>query len=437
MQAAELESELDPGNPRARAGRALALIAFSVVAIVVAGTVYILPTISFGTSRLASLGPQLHGDYSVESVDFITPTSGYLVVDFPSGDFAVIRTNDAGTTWTRELTQPRDSHEVYSRFFDDQTGVVALVGGRPVVSRTNDAGMSWDSIPALTPSAIVLSWSFVDSMYGWMLARETAGATPRLFRTEDGGFSWLDLGNPVAPPDEAFQVQFSHFTTGWLSTVSAGPYAYRTQDFGVTWTRVPLLTGAADSSPGQYFVAVRPTEDLGALATVVYFPPPRGRSGYGGIVRAYPPLTVHAYDGGRPHTYLYSTVLDEVSASPFASEPPPNQSELGTMDAGKTWAAITVPGVTGSIGYSDASHWWWVGAGTFAGSSDGGASWTNPRNISALEPVPGSLEVLDRNHALFAGQSGSRPGLEMTADGGRHWTLVPLPPLADSPTLGG
>jgi len=435
MQAADFETDFDPGTPRARAGRALALIAVSVVAILVTGAIYLHPTFGSPPAPAQPLGPQLHGDYRVASVSFISPTSGWLVVDFPSGDFAVIHTADGGARWTRQLTAPSQSHAVYARFFDDLSGVVALVGGRPVLSRTTDGGQSWASIPALTTSSSVLSWSFVDSLYGWMLARVTAAARPKLFRTEDGGLTWLDLGLPVAAPDQAFQVQFSHFTTGWLSTVSAGPYAYRTQDFGVTWTRVPL-PAAAQGKPagGEYFVAVRPTTGLGALATVVYFPPVKGRTGVGGIVRAYPPLTVRAFDGGRPHTYIYTTVLDEVVTGPFAEEPPPNQAELGTVDAGKTWSAVALPGDTGAIGYFDASNWWWIGAGMFAGSTDAGVTWTDPRGIGVVDPLPGSLEVLDRDHAWFAGQSPTRPGLEMTDDAGRHWTLMSLPPLEDVPT---
>ena len=435
MQAADLETDFDPGMPRARAGRAMALIAVSVVAILVTGAIYLHPTFGLSSVPAQQVGPQPHTDYRVASIIFISPTSGWLVVDFPSGDFAVIHTTDGGATWTRQLTAPSQSHAVYVRFFDDLSGVVAVVGGRPVLSRTVDGGQSWASIPALTPGSSVLSWTFVDSLYGWMLARQTAAATPRLFRTVDGGLTWLDLSVPVAAPDRAFQVQFSHFTTGWLSTVSAGPYAYRTQDFGATWTRVPLPeTGQGKPKGGQYFVAVRPTTGLGAVATVVYFPPVKGRTGIGGIVRAYPPLTVRSFDGGRPHTYIYTTALDQVVTGPFAEEPPPNQAELGTVDAGKTWSAVAPPAQTGAIGYFDASHWWWIGAGMFAGSADAGVTWTDPRNIGVVDPLPGSLQVLDRKHAWFAAQSASRPSLEMTDDGGRHWTLMSLPAIEDSPT---
>lgn len=434
MQAAELETDLDLEINAARAGRALALIAFSVVAILVTAAIYVHPTIGVGTTSTRPATPPLEGDYKVASVDFTSQRLGWLVVDFPSGDFAVIRTTDGGATWSRQLTAPADSHAVYAKFFDDTSGIVALVGGQPVVRRSLDGGVTWSTLPALTPAATVLSWSFMDSLYGWLLARESATATPKLFRTEDGGLSWVDLGSPVIAPDQAFQAQFSHFTTGWLSTVSTGPYAYRTQDFGATWIRVPLpATAVSSATGGTYFVAVRPTTGLGAVATVVYFPPLKGRSAVGGNIRSYPPLTVHAFDGGRPHTYLYTTVLDEITPGPFASEPPPNQVELRTLDAGKTWSTMTIPADTGAIAYSDASNLWWVGGGKLSGSSDGGVSWSDPRSIDAVSPLPGTLQVLDGEHAWFAAQIGPHPRLEGTIDGGRHWALVSLPLLEDRP----
>src|SRR5690349_11257417 len=187
MQATDLETDLDEGASGARAGRALALIAVSLVAVVVSGAIYLGPALGGAAVSTQPVNPLLRSDYRVTSVNFISPTSGWLVVGFPSGDYGVIHTTDAGATWTRELTAPGDSHAVYAKFFDDLSGVVALVGGRPVVNRTVDGGLSWVSIPALTTTAIVMSWSFVDSLYGWMLARDRAAAAPKLYRTEDGG----------------------------------------------------------------------------------------------------------------------------------------------------------------------------------------------------------------------------------------------------------
>jgi len=41
--------------------------------------------------------------------------------------------------------------------------------------------------------------------------------------------------------------------------------------------------------------------------------------------------------------------------------------------------------------------------------------------------MPGTLRVLDRNHAWFAGMARTTPVLEGTDDGGLHWRRVVLP----------
>src|SRR5262249_50312126 len=111
---------------------------------------------------------------------------------------------------------------------------------------------------------------------------------------------------------------------------------------------------------------------------------------------------------------------------------PPNETVLSTTDNGGTWTAIQPPATSGAIGYFNAEDWWWGGAGKSSTSADGGSTWGDPRGISAMEPLPGMLQVLDRNHAWF-GASGTRPVLESTDDAGDHWRAVTLPPLAVTP----
>jgi hypothetical protein len=261
------------------------------------------------------------------------------------------------------------------------------------------------------------------------------GLSPaRLYSTEDGGLTWRDLGPPVPGADQAYEVHFSYLTTGWLTTTGSGPYAYRTQDFGATWTKV-ALPAPSDGWPegGEFFVAVRPTAGEGVVAAVVHFAGFVGRSGVGGTVRAYPPLTVRAFDGGRLRTYIYTTVLDQLVTGPFASDSPPNQTELGTVDNGRSWSGINLPSAGGAIGFFDAAHWWWIGEGMWASSMDAGLSWTDPRDIGVVDPLPGSLEMLDSQHAWFAGGSGGRAMLQSTDDAGLHWTLTTLPALEDRP----
>ena len=70
----------------------------------------------------------------------------------------------------------------------------------------------------------------------------------------------------------------------------------------------------------------------------------------------------------------------------------------------------------------------------WASSSDGGATWSEPLDIGVITPLPGSLQMLDREHAWFAGMAGPRSMLETTDDAGVHWTLMTLPLLEDRPT---
>jgi photosystem II stability/assembly factor-like uncharacterized protein len=432
MQA--VETDFDSEIPRARIGRALALITISIIALTATGVAYVHPTLTlFGSSAPSTSA--LRTDFRVSAIDFVTPQVGWLVVDFSSGDYGVIHTVDGGITWTQQLTAPSDGHAKYMKFFDQAVGVLALVGAQPVLWRTSDGGQTWTPRRALAVPATVLSWSFIDSDHGWMLAVPQAPGLllpARLYRTEDAGRTWVDLGPPVPRADQAFQVEFSYLTTGWLTAVGSGPYVYRTQDFGATWTKVALPPpNGGWPTGGQFFVAALPTSGQGVVVTVVYFAHFRGRSGVGGAVRSYPPLTVRSFDGGRLRTFLYTTVLDQVVTGPWASESPPDQTELGTVDGGRTWSRVTAPSATGAIGYFDASHWWWTGAGRWAGSADAGSTWSEPVAIGVVDAVPGSLRLLDRQHAWFAGMYGPRAVLEATFDGGRHWSERPLPALED------
>ena len=434
MQAAELEADFDVGLPRPHR-RAAAIIVASVTVTAIAAAAWVHPDISLfpGKSAAPASASVLRGDYRVATIDFISATTGWLVAVMPTGEYVLIHTTDGGDSWTRQLSGTTEGHSTYLKFFDAGVGVFALTGTRPVVRRTADGGATWTSRPAASGDASALAWSFVDSDHGWLLAAPASGvaqSTAGLYRTEDGGLSWIDLGVPVRAPDVAFDVQFSYLTTGWLTTVSGGPYAYRSQDFGSTWTRVALPAPATGwPSGGQFFVAARPTAGQGVVASVIHFAAFQGRSGAGGEVRGYPPLTVRSFDGGRLHTYLYTTLLDQVATRPFAQDTPPNESELATTDGGRTWGAISPPPAGGALGFADAAHWWWIGQGATARTSDAGATWTDPRDIGVVDALPGSLQMLDANHAWFAGVPGSRTMLESTDDAGEHWTTTPLPLL--------
>ena len=434
----DIDPDFDWAPQRGRARRAIALIAASLLSVTLAGTAFLHPSLPAFMSSSSTKMPLMHAAYRVAAVDFVDRGTGWVVALLESGDYAIVHTTDGGLTWTRQLSVTADGRAHYVKFFDRSVGVFALLGTRPLLHRTADGGRTWSQLPAVNAPGNVISWSFVDSHHGWMLVTDpgqAARSRTRLYRTVDGGGLWNDLGPPVDAPDQAFQIHFSYLTTGWLTSAGAGAYAYKTNDFGATWSRVPLPSPFGGwPQIGEFFVAVQPTSGAGAVASVVYFPPIKGRTGIGGTIRGFPPLTVRGFDGGRPRTYLYTTVIDQVAGGPYGQELAPNQAQLRTLDNGGAWAVIGPPAASGAIGYFDASNWWWIGAGLWSTSKDGGVTWTGPRGTRVIEPVPGSLQVLDRDHAWFAGSTPTKPVLQSTDDGAVHWRTVTLPAIETSAT---
>lgn len=444
MEAPDAQPELETPVEVARARRAVGLIALSVLAIIVTAIAYLHP-FAIGAGQGRPVGPAVPPDYHLSAVDFVSPSTGWFVATFDTGRFVVLNTQDAGATWTRQLSGLADRGGVSIDFFDASHGIVAILGAQPLIFRTSNGGRSWSSRPAMEGAPTVLSMSFADMSRGWLLVPSSAqsGTATTLYRTLDGGLSWVDLGSPVTAGDQAFGVRFTDGRVGWLDSLSSRPYVYRTTDAGLTWRQVALPAPRGGwQAAGQFFVAAQPTQGVGVVAAVANFAPTFGRSGIGATVVGYPPLTVRTFDGGVPVDYSYGTFVDMITSVPWSvvdgqhrnpaptQTQAPNQVRLGSLDGGATWTVIAPPSAPGAIGYSDSQNWWWIGSGAWSTSSDGGTTWTPYRNVGVLQPLSGSLQVLDARDAWFGAMAGTRAVLERTQDGGTVWEMVVLPPVA-------
>jgi hypothetical protein len=405
--------------------RALGLIAASILAIALTGIAYLHPSAAGpGQARMAAVATS---GYQLAAVDFVNATSGWVAATLDTGTFAVLHTGDAGESWSRQLRGTTDQRTVYLRFFDSRHGMLGLMGPRPAMFLTADGGSTW-SLRPMRLAPYLLSMSFVDPDHGWLLVE-----TGELFRTVDAGATWARLGMPVPSDAQAFRVQFIDRAVGWLDTGSSKPVAYKSVDGGVTWRPVPLpAPGGAWPTGREFFVAAQPTRGAGVVATVVNLPPLVGRLRSGEQVVAYPPLTVRSFDGGLPVRYSYSIFADAIPGADLrvsrSDQVSSHQVELSSLDGGATWIVVSPPSAAGAVGYADAQTWWWIGSGAGSTSYDGGSTWTPTRNLGVIQPLPGSLQVLDSSHAWFGAMAGGiRPMLERTADAGLHWEMLGLP----------
>jgi photosystem II stability/assembly factor-like uncharacterized protein len=437
----ESEDELPSLSSTSRVPRAVTVITLSILAITLAGIAYVRPAGWFEPNVPAA--DKQSASSQLVAVDFVTPAIGWVVTETPPYGFVLLRTSDAGVTWTRQLAGIAGEIGEYVRFFDPANGVLVLLGPQAALYKTSDGGSTWSRHDLTQAGGYIWSADFVDASHGWLLAQgSTEGEV--LFRTDDGGGTWSGLGNPVAFSDWAYRVVFANSSEGWLYSRSTQPYAYRSTDGGATWGRValPAPPGGWPSvqggliSAGDFFVAAHPTEGAGVITTVVGVAPRNGRLRIGGVLLGYPPLRVSTYDGGRPITSVYPDIspyryasIERLSPGLLGSNAPANQVHLSSVDGGVSWQPILTPSDLGAIGYIDALNWWWIGSGAGSTSLDAGRTWTRTRSLGVPEPLPGSLQFVDATHAWFGAMAGARPLVEATDDGGVNWRMVLLPQI--------
>ncbi len=168
---------------------------------------------------------------------------------------ALYLTEDRGLHW-REITPPsmEDAYLNAPFFLDTQRGwVLSLLSapdGQPTyrLSMTVDGGRSWETrrLPLFRQDdpnryAAQLYLEFVDERHGWVVVKRASSSNFSLgvlFRTEDGGKSWVASPIPIAEP-----VYFISPQRGWVAGGPAGDRLYTTEDGGATWSPLQLAEG--------------------------------------------------------------------------------------------------------------------------------------------------------------------------------------------------
>jgi len=145
--------------------------------------------------------PTLFEDYEYSEpygLNVLSATALRLMVGsfgygFPPSEFAgyLYSTEDGGATWkTRALPAGVLASDYDLVFFDADNG---LLLGRTMY-RTADGGRTWQLVKTVAWDG---DFSFVDSQYGWAIAR--SGEAIALVRTTNGGITWSEVKPRAAP----------------------------------------------------------------------------------------------------------------------------------------------------------------------------------------------------------------------------------------------
>jgi photosystem II stability/assembly factor-like uncharacterized protein len=281
-------------------------------------------------------------------------------------------------------------------FLDAQNAWVTMqAGDKFSIFHTYNGGGLWLETPLLDEGSGVSQISFANPENGWLLFEkkvDTGGQAVDIFRTNDGGNSWLRI-NGVDSTTGALRgalpyvgsktgISFHSASVGWITgsvTDSKRLLLYMTSDGGFNWTPQMLSLPAGTT----------------------------------GIVTTFVPQFSTATNGILP--VLFSSTTKKVAF-------------YRTQDGGKTWGIDgTTADISTTLSFASDNQAWAIGSGNNAGnlysSSDAGRNWEQLAKPDATVKKLVNLDLLSATHGWVLADTGDNTvSLFQTADGGKSWT---------------
>lgn len=159
-------------------------------------------------------------DMRFVKVQFLDDSNGWI-----AAESKVLRTSDAGTTWSEANTNINDTRGFYAI----STTTAWICGTFGKISKTTDGGATWVAQTTGAPNLTSIDAIFFhDQNNGW-----ASGTDGLLLKTSNGGTTWQTVPTNITSDLES--MEFYDINTGW---VGGGSKFIRTTDGGTTWTQV-------------------------------------------------------------------------------------------------------------------------------------------------------------------------------------------------------
>jgi photosystem II stability/assembly factor-like uncharacterized protein len=321
---------------------------------------------------------------------------------------------------------------------------------RPRLFVSQDRGRTWADVtpPEIPRGSVITAVTFLDTDHGWAVASDCADEEGNLYRTSDGGRSWVRrrVGGSTCNAGAGVFPVFGDPDVGYLTHLEpTGGFAEiaRSRDGGRSWSRprpMPVVGEVEFTSSSEGWLAA------GFGAAELLHTLDRGRSWR----RVQLPISRHAVRVGSPVFMGAEGVLPATieyrrgwGVQFVATEGEDTWRRVGSIRfQGRAPARVDVTGIAGP-------NAWWVdvGHGDIVRSADGGTTWhrtsrPNHDQVVSIEPINGRRSWLITEH-------GHARELWLTKDGGRSWTRVKpssrrrgpasaeLHPVADLPGTAG
>jgi photosystem II stability/assembly factor-like uncharacterized protein len=276
-----------------------------------------------------------------------------------NGD-SLLSTTDGGITW--DVDSMRMS---VMTFADSLRGWMFTENG---VRKTSDGGLTWNyvSSDSIFGLAEPIDASFPDSLTGFLSAMDWNNSVSQLFKTTDGGVSWVRQNSFNGDIYGGAAIVF--FDT--LRGIALNPDSYQsnyyiTGDGGVSWTAIPLYEKGGENSGDHINNTIIAAGGQGTIIKST----DAGQTFSDLITRAFPAKYLNSVSFPDTLTgYIDVSSLDN------------NEGIYKTIDGGNTWLRIDSSSSSATEIFFLTPQIGWVnsqGGHTIKITSDGGISWQN------------------------------------------------------------